>query len=91
MKQAAKNQVVCYVDLAVYFKLIEAASKRGFKTLSIAVNECLKEYFSQEQSQELAIDRLNKTLQQRDNTIMQLQSELHHKVLSSTGNKGGSV
>lgn len=74
-----KTRIEIYTDADNYFKLLVYAQKNN-QNMSVAVNDILKKHFLGEDTQQLAVDRLNKVIQAQEEKIRNLQHELTHSV-----------
>ena len=74
-----KVRVDVHLEYQNYLKLLGYTAKRSFKNASQAVDSIIKEYFSNTDSQSVAVDRLNKVIQEQQDKIQNLEFELRTK------------
>lgn len=72
----SKSRVDVYLSPKNFFKLLEYQAKQGTKTYSQTIERILTEFFSGADSQELAVQRLTKVIQDYENKIRNLEFEL---------------
>ena len=70
-----KTQVVCYLEVDNYAKLISLSKTTG-QTLSMGIDGILKIYFGNEDSQKMAVERLNRVIQEQEMKIRNLEHEI---------------
>jgi alpha-glucuronidase len=77
-----KSQVVCYIDLGVFNKLLRYMQENAHKTGSQAINHILHEYFKGIDEQDQAVSRLNTVIQkledEKNRQIKELEHQLQH-------------
>lgn len=79
MSKIPKTRVDIYMDMGIYYKLLNKMNKSDYKTVSQAVNHMLLEYFNNSDEQKLTADRLNAVIQQYEKKINNLEHELRIK------------
>lgn len=76
-----KTRVDAFITAKNYFNLLTYMRKEGAKTLSLAVNKIMQDYFLNVDEQQQAVERLNKVIQEQQNKIMNLEFEVRTKQL----------
>jgi len=81
----SKSRVDVYISPKNFFKLLEYQAKHGIKTYSQTIERILSEFFTGADNQALAVDRLNKIIQDYENKIRNL--ELENRLLKTQRSK----
>jgi len=81
----SKVRIEAYLDLATFYKLNQVREANEAKGYSHVLNTILKKFFKSIDSQDQAVDSLNKIIQRYVTEINELKAKLKERELHEVG------